>query len=1856
MHHHHPLSPSQPSSSTAITSNNSTSSTIPNVGGNNAVVSAGGGNGASTSTGTAHVQQRRRKKRPNYGTRTVEVRRGYNGFGFTISGQQPCRLSCIVANSPADQAGLRAGDFLISVNGLNVSKLPHETVVQLIGNSFGSIRMQIAENYYSDSSDEENAALMLQHQTAVTGLNGTLTNQLGLFTGGARTKPRFLHHKSKMHRLRNSPQKKRSVTLQQQQQISRAEQLSKCVSALKPMELQKLRPLIEDLPLPTGVGAVFVGAGSNPKPPGVSATSNPAADLANVNAMARAPAAALEYRAIVGYLGTIEMPKQISHSSKLQTVRSCIRKLRQEKRQPNMVLMTILPDCLRLQAANGNTLASYASERLNYVSSSSESENRFFGLVTTAVHTSQMDEEDEDGDDDLNNDPNNGRNAPEVRDVAGAARNNGNAHISISNSCHVFVVDTKLCEHQAHVPRAAEFRIHCTRDPISSLCLEFPNNSEYVVNLIRSMYTMRIMPPIVRNYAAGNMVNGNAGGGVGDMPMAAAHSPQPSNHSEISTTTSNSDSGIGFHNDCNNISDRILVVDFPGAPDLRMRPLGPRPIGIFNNFENVADKRPSLRTMSEARAAHGNNTDASANNSALYSQLIRPNLLANFNLIKSPANALQSTRSCDDVLALVERSADDGGAATLDQQSLGLPYASMDDISLHSTAPSTSAISCSAADDHLFLHPAACMLAMQHQKQRPTASQVYALLQDCLSRARNARQSLSPRTNADVAQSKQNASSGSACSTSTSTKRHSIGFQASDIAAPEATLNTSNFDVNTWKSLQDLRDIKGNEQQCAERSPDGSISEPDLLNPNLPTNASPFRRAWGQSSFRTPRTDKHSPHHHQQTQLQQQSGQHQHLSPLVRLASSMTASDNDVYIKSMHHGGAGSGYHDELKQARSQHQIATAAAALVAARNANAAQIKTAPQTALSNTTTNGGNNNNNNNNGSSHLKLPTVKTTPPTIENSVTGVAAWGTAFEKLLDDPAGMHTFGEFLKKEFSGENIYFWTACERFRALESSTERVAQAIAIFSKHLANGALEPVNVDSQARNLTQEKLQTAEPDIFAPAQKQIFNLMKFDSYQRFIRSDMYKSCLEAEEKRQPLPYKAEDLDELLRTPAHHAAQVNATTSKLKKSASNAEDRCRKSLLPWHRKTSSSKAPRDAAELASENKHSTSKLALLSSHSLKVAAAHNSQSDIHSSRSSLSSFDGLPGASILPGTCRVILTDASTTMVQVRANETVVQLVERLLEKRGLTYQYYDVVAKGTTKSIDLQTSSQTLVGKDVLIEQRVSFKLDLPDRKVISVKSKPKKQLHEVVRPILHKYNYDYEAVQVVIRETQEPVDLSLTVTYADGQRLQAVWLKPPPLVQSSDYQNGNGCAAKVPKSSTTTKSVSFPSQIKPANAGVITLHNANGNSVLKSHPMQSALDEITNKVFTELMQGKVEAASAEKTQQLTTTNCKTNDLTSLKSDDCASETSSVFERVRRRDTNIAGLKSKLKKRSTSSQQSEETSQGTITVGNGQMNAPTTGTTVVDIKKPIIAKLKAGVKLQMPERVAENQDELLEGLKRAQLARLEDQRGTEINFELPDFLKNKENLQASKLRKARANLSPINKSYNVTPTPVTQHNTTSATTTTTSPTNNTATTEVELPTPQLERPQPAPRFSITNKLKTITTVSPAKPEEEAPPPNTIIEARQLQYNTSTMQANTSNSSIESEYGSATVTSCYKGPPPLPPKPKVLPIKPSNWGAAMTNISSSSTTTSPTTPSMSLPSLLTAAPRNYTTVGLTNSVTTLVEDAASTPALLLHVASSSKHCAANEIIPRKTHLSIAAEQQTSARCAYLEEPSSSFV
>lgn len=473
------------------------------------------------------------------------------------------------------------------------------------------------------------------------------------------------------------------------------------------------------------------------------------------------------------------------------------------------------------------------------------------------------------------------------------------------------------------------------------------------------------------------------------------------------------------------------------------------------------------------------------------------------------------------------------------------------------------------------------------------------------------------------------------------------------------------------------------------------------------------------------------------------------------------------------------------------------------------------------------------------------------------TGPRVWGQSFELLLNDPAGLHSFAEFLKKEFSGENIYFWTACERFRQINDASERSREALAIFEKHLANGSLEPVNVDSQARLKAQDRLIAAEKDLFLQAQKQIFNLMKFDSYQRFIRSDLYKTCLDAENRNLPLPYPAELLDPMLRITI---LQAPTTTTKLKKSLSNAEDRRRKSLLPWHRKARCKSKDRD------ENKESM-KNSTSSSNTLKHNSNH-SVADIHSSRSSLSSFDATISKissfdeDARSSLCRVILSNGATTIVQTKLNETIRELVERLLDKRGICYQAYEAFLSGTNKvrieissesrlslihstsfqqPLDLDGLSTQLSGNEVLIEQRVIFKLDLPNKKVISVKSKTCKVLCEVLRPILHKYSYKLDLVQVFGRESADALDMSLPVTAVDGQRL---------LIVCKDA-NSEFMGEVTPIN---TKQKQSPQNFKLGNAPV-TFVRANKLTTSASNPQLNTLDEITNKVFNELLQGKVD-----------------------------------------------------------------------------------------------------------------------------------------------------------------------------------------------------------------------------------------------------------------------------------------------------------------------------------------------------------------------------------------------------------------
>lgn len=187
----------------------------------------------------------------------------------------------------------------------------------------------------------------------------------------------------------------------------------------------------------------------------------------------------------------------------------------------------------------------------------------------------------------------------------------------------------------------------------------------------------------------------------------------------------------------------------------------------------------------------------------------------------------------------------------------------------------------------------------------------------------------------------------------------------------------------------------------------------------------------------------------------------------------------------------------------------------------------------------------------------------------------------------------------------------SCEKYKAIEDVAQRKKLAGEIYEIHLGMEATEPVNVDAHAHQYTQEKLSKASVDLFVPAQKQIFNLMKFDSYPRFIKSELYKECLLRDLEKKELPYQGN-----LKLPSCIEQVENERETpnrgKLKKSRSDAEDSSRKSLLPWHRKNRSKS--KDRGE--SEYKLSTMDQKRDNEDGVSV------RSEITSSRSSLASWD----------------------------------------------------------------------------------------------------------------------------------------------------------------------------------------------------------------------------------------------------------------------------------------------------------------------------------------------------------------------------------------------------------------------------------------------------------------------------------------------------------------------------------------------------------------------------------------------------------------------------------------------------------
>ncbi|KAG7222924.1 hypothetical protein INR49_015951, partial [Caranx melampygus] len=309
-----------------------------------------------------------------------------------------------------------------------------------------------------------------------------------------------------------------------------------------------------------------------------------------------------------------------------------------------------------------------------------------------------------------------------------------------------------------------------------------------------------------------------------------------------------------------------------------------------------------------------------------------------------------------------------------------------------------------------------------------------------------------------------------------------------------------------------------------------------------------------------------------------------------------------------------------------------------------------------------------------SNASLPSVQSHRRHTERRV---ASWAVCFERLLQDPVGVRYFSEFLKKEFSEENILFWQACEYFSHVPENDKK-QRAREIFNSFLSSKATTPVNIDSQAQ-LADDILNAPRPDMFKEQQLQIFNLMKFDSYTRFLKSLLYQECMLAEVEGRPLP----DPYHIPSSPTSKHSTTGSDRSNLstpkKDSREDSGDRRKGMFFSWSRNRSFGKGPKKR-ELADFNynfsgsngrRESQGSLSSGASLELGTSGSGRNEGDVSRGAVSVSTERGVGSAPMRQ--CNISLPDGSCCSVPLRAGVSIRDLLLGLLATNQAVPPPYD-------------------------------------------------------------------------------------------------------------------------------------------------------------------------------------------------------------------------------------------------------------------------------------------------------------------------------------------------------------------------------------------------------------------------------------------------------------------------------------------------------------------------------------------------------------------------------------------------------
>ncbi|KAM6963629.1 delphilin isoform 2-T2 [Tautogolabrus adspersus] len=85
--------------------------------------------------------------------RVIRVYRGKKNFGFTLRGHAPVCIDSVIPDSPAEECGLKTGDRILFLNGLDMRNCSHEKVVSMLQGS-GAMPTLVVEEGPCDFSSE----------------------------------------------------------------------------------------------------------------------------------------------------------------------------------------------------------------------------------------------------------------------------------------------------------------------------------------------------------------------------------------------------------------------------------------------------------------------------------------------------------------------------------------------------------------------------------------------------------------------------------------------------------------------------------------------------------------------------------------------------------------------------------------------------------------------------------------------------------------------------------------------------------------------------------------------------------------------------------------------------------------------------------------------------------------------------------------------------------------------------------------------------------------------------------------------------------------------------------------------------------------------------------------------------------------------------------------------------------------------------------------------------------------------------------------------------------------------------------------------------------------------------------------------------------------------------------------------------------------------------------------------------------------------------------------------------------------------------------------------------------------------